>query len=102
MGLANQPDFVNACALVETTLAPRTLLAKLLAQQGKLDEAMTVVTEGIASASRESFFVANLYTVKGEIHEARAAAETDKDRPFLAGPAVASAAESGRSTAIRE
>ena len=58
----------------------RALLAKLLAQQGKLDEAMTVVTEGIASASRESFFVANLYTVKGEIHEARATAETDKDR----------------------
>ena len=30
VGLENQPDFVNACALVETTLAPRTLLAKLL------------------------------------------------------------------------
>jgi hypothetical protein len=35
---------------------------------------MTVVTEGIAQSQRESFFVANLYTVKGEIHEARAAA----------------------------
>ncbi len=29
--------------------------------------------EGIASSTRESFFVANLYTVQGEIHEARAA-----------------------------
>src|SRR3569623_1202829 len=36
-------------------------------------EAMTVVTEGIAQSQRKSFFVANLYTVKGEIHEARAA-----------------------------
>ena len=52
----------------------RALLAKLLVGQNQLEEAMTVVTEGIAQSQRESFFVANLYTVKGEIHEARAAA----------------------------
>lgn len=52
----------------------RALLAKLLVGQGQIEEAMTVVTEGIASSQRESFFVANLYTVKGEVHEARAAA----------------------------
>ncbi|HEY5952226.1 MAG TPA: hypothetical protein VIV40_42300 [Kofleriaceae bacterium] len=52
----------------------RALLAKLLVGQGNVEEAMTVVTEGIAQSQRESFFVANLYTVKGEIHEARAAA----------------------------
>lgn len=52
----------------------RALLAKLLVDQGKLDEAMTVVNEGIAQSQRQSFFVANLYTVQGEIHEARAAA----------------------------
>jgi tetratricopeptide (TPR) repeat protein len=51
----------------------RALLAKLLVGQGNVEEAMTVVTEGIAQSQRESFFVANLYTVKGEIHEARAA-----------------------------
>ena len=51
----------------------RALLAKLLVGQGQLDEAMRVVQEGIAGSQRESFFVANLYTVKGEIHEARAA-----------------------------
>lgn len=51
----------------------RALLAKLLVGQGKVEDAMTVVTEGIAQSQRESFFVANLYTVKGEIHEARAA-----------------------------
>ena len=49
----------------------RALLAKLLLGQGKLDEAMTVVTEGIAQSQRKSFFVANLYTVKGEVHQAR-------------------------------
>ncbi|HUL96233.1 MAG TPA: 2-amino-4-hydroxy-6-hydroxymethyldihydropteridine diphosphokinase [Usitatibacter sp.] len=31
MGYADQPDFINACALVETSLAPRTLLNELLA-----------------------------------------------------------------------
>ena len=55
----------------------RALLAKLLLGQGNLDEAMTVVTEGIAQSQRKSFFVANLYTVKGEIHEARAAQLAD-------------------------
>ncbi|HUJ63659.1 MAG TPA: hypothetical protein VLX92_34405, partial [Kofleriaceae bacterium] len=44
-----------------------------LVSQNQLDEAMTVVKEGIADSQRESFFVANLYTVMGEIHEARAA-----------------------------
>jgi hypothetical protein len=51
----------------------RALLGKLLVGQGQLDEAMRVVQEGIAGSQRESFFVANLCTVKGEIHEARAA-----------------------------
>jgi predicted negative regulator of RcsB-dependent stress response len=51
----------------------RALLAKLLLGQGNVDEAMRVVTEGIAQSQRKSFFVANLYTVKGEILEARAA-----------------------------
>jgi tetratricopeptide (TPR) repeat protein len=52
----------------------RALLARLLVGQGQLDEAMTVVTEGIAQSPRESFFFANLYTVKGEILEAQATA----------------------------
>ncbi|HTR51528.1 MAG TPA: hypothetical protein VMJ10_12520 [Kofleriaceae bacterium] len=50
----------------------RALLGKLLVGQGDLDEAMHVVQEGIAGSQRKSFFVANLYTVEGEIHEARA------------------------------
>jgi predicted negative regulator of RcsB-dependent stress response len=51
----------------------RARLAKLLVGQGQLDEAMRTVEEGLAQSQRqESFFVANLYTVKGEIHEQRA------------------------------
>jgi len=50
----------------------RALLAKLLVSQNQLDEAMRTVDEGLAQSSRESFFVANLMTVQGEIHEARA------------------------------
>ena len=52
----------------------RALLAKLLMSQGQLDDAARTVDEGLAQSQRESFFVANLYTVQGEIHEARAAA----------------------------
>ncbi len=52
----------------------RALLARLLVSQSSLDEAMRVVEEGLAAVTRESFFVANLYTVKGEIHYARATA----------------------------
>jgi len=51
----------------------RALLAKLLVSQNQLDEASRTIDEGLAQSQRESFFVANLYTVQGEIHEARAA-----------------------------
>jgi tetratricopeptide (TPR) repeat protein len=57
----------------DVRLDARALLAKLLVSAGQLDEAMRMVSEGLAGASRESFFVANLHTVAGEIHEARAA-----------------------------
>lgn len=60
----------------------RAMLAKLLVGQNQLEEAMRTVTEGIAQSPRESFFVANLYTVQGEIHEARAtAAASANDKP---------------------
>jgi hypothetical protein len=52
----------------------RALLAKLLMSQGQIEEASRTINEGLAQSQRESFFVANLYTVQGEIHEARAAA----------------------------
>jgi len=50
----------------------RALLARLLVSQNQLDDAMRVVEEGLAAVTRESFFVANLYTVEGEIHYAKA------------------------------
>lgn len=50
----------------------RALLAKLMIGRGELEEAARVVEEGLANATRDSFFIANLYTVKGEVHEAMA------------------------------
>ncbi len=50
----------------------RALLAKLLVGQGQLDEATKVVDDRLAHRQRDSFFIANLYTVQGEIHQARA------------------------------
>src|SRR3954464_3984293 len=41
----------------------RALLAKLLMSQGQIEEAARTVDEGLAQSQRESFFVANLYTV---------------------------------------
>ncbi len=61
----------NAPEAEDVRLDARALLAKLLVGQGKVDEAMRVVEEGIASASRDSFFLANVYTVKGEVLEAQ-------------------------------
>jgi tetratricopeptide (TPR) repeat protein len=56
----------------DVRLDARALLAKYLLAQNQVDEAMRTVEEGLAQTSRKSFFVANLHTVKGEIHEARA------------------------------
>jgi hypothetical protein len=58
----------------DVRLDARALLAKLLLGQGLVDQSMTIVDEGLAAPTRESFFLANLYTVKGEILQAQAAA----------------------------
>ena len=42
VGYADQPDFINACALVETSLAPRALLDGLLAIERAHDRVRTV------------------------------------------------------------
>lgn len=72
----------------------RALLAKLMIGQGNLGEAERIVDEGLATASRDSFFVANLYTVKGEVHEAQATAAAAQ------GEAGAASAASYRREAI--
>jgi tetratricopeptide (TPR) repeat protein len=71
----------NAPEAEDVRLDARALLAKLLVSQGQLEEAMRTVDEGIAQSTRKSFFLANVYTVKGEVYEARALqadAEGDK------------------------
>ncbi len=65
----------------DVRLDARALLAKLLVSQNQLEEAMRTVDEGLAQSQRESFFVANLHTVQGEIHEARAAAADAEGEP---------------------
>lgn len=56
----------------DVTLDARARLAKLLASQGKLDEALTLADLGIKTARRRSFFLANLHAVRGEVLEGRA------------------------------
>lgn len=84
----------------DVRLDARALLAKLLVSQGQLDDAATVVAEGLAQASRESFFVANLHTVQGEIHEARAAQLDGGKDPRAAEERRAAIAEYDRSIQI--
>ena len=70
----------------DVRLDARAMLGKLLVAQGKIDEAMSVVDQGIGGARRDSFFLANLYTVKGEVHQARAAqleGQGDAARPRI-------------------
>jgi hypothetical protein len=52
---------------------------KLYLGMGRLEEARRVVDEGLAAPPRESFFLANLWTVSGEIHETRAQLLDDTD-----------------------
>lgn len=74
----------DAPEAAEAVLDARARLAKLLMKLDKLDEAEKVVATGIKSAKSESFFLANLYTVAGQLHEARANklkdSTTDADR----------------------
>jgi 2-amino-4-hydroxy-6-hydroxymethyldihydropteridine diphosphokinase len=42
VGYAEQPDFINACALVETSLAPRALLEGLFAIERAHDRVRTI------------------------------------------------------------
>ena len=65
----------------DVRLDARARLAALLLGQGELDRALDVARTGIAAAARESFFVANLHTMEGEIFEARAEALDAADPP---------------------
>ncbi len=72
-GVLAVPFPAGAAEAEDVRADARALLAKLLLAQGQADAAMSEIDGGLAAATRESFFVANLYTVKGEILEAQAA-----------------------------
>lgn len=64
----------------DVLLDARARLGKLRIRQTRMGEAMTLVDEGISMASRDSFFLANLHTVRGEVFEALATqSEPDSD-----------------------
>lgn len=71
----------------------RALLAKLMMGRGEHEQAEQVIAEGLAEATRDSFFIANLYTVRGELYEAMAEAA-------LAAPGGAASAAQLRRKAI--
>lgn len=68
----------GAAEAEDVTLDARARLSKLLASQGKLDQALTVADDGIGAAKRRSFFLANLHAVRGEVLEGRAVQIEDK------------------------
>jgi predicted negative regulator of RcsB-dependent stress response len=63
----------------DVVLDARARLAKLLVTKGAIDQAMEVVDTGIAGTRRQSFFVANLHAVRGEVWEARAVSIEEED-----------------------
>jgi hypothetical protein len=64
----------------DVLLDARARLAKLLVKDGDLVQALAVVDEGIGRVKRQSFFLANLHTVRGEVLEARAAQVEEQDQ----------------------
>jgi tetratricopeptide (TPR) repeat protein len=61
----------------DTVLDARARLAKLYLNAGRAAEARRIVDEGLNTpTARESFFLANLHTVSGELHEQAAQALT--------------------------
>lgn len=79
----------------DVLLDARARLAKLLLAGEQAEEALAVVEQGIGTARRRSFFLANLNTVKGEIHEAMALSWDQQG-----GEEAASAAAAARRDAI--
>jgi tetratricopeptide (TPR) repeat protein len=58
----------------DVRLDAHAMLAKLYIGQGRLDDAMKAADAGLAAATRDSFFRANLHTVRGEVLQAQALA----------------------------
>ncbi len=79
------------------------MLAKLRLGQGDLEGAMTAIDAGVDASTRESFFLANLHTVRGEVLEATAADRVSKNDDAGAAEARKQAIEAyGASIEINE
>jgi tetratricopeptide (TPR) repeat protein len=66
----------------EARLDARARLAKLLLGQDKEGDALAVIEQGIKGAQRESFYLSNLHSVRGEVLEHRAKRlDTAGDKP---------------------
>ncbi len=63
----------------DVRLDARARIGKLLLGQSDLDGALQVVDEGIASASRESYFLANVHAVRGDVLHAKAKSTDDAE-----------------------
>lgn len=86
----------------DVLLDARARLAKLLLGKGDVKAARQVVIDGIGSATRESFFLANLHTVHGEILEAQAVLVEEGDAESATLLRRDAIAEFDRSIAINE
>jgi tetratricopeptide repeat protein len=86
----------------ETRLDARARLAKLYLGAGRLDEARRAVDEGLAAPGRDSFFLANLHTVSGEVHEAEARQLEPRDPAAARAARQAALAAYDRSIQINE
>ena len=76
LGIAFPPRSPEA---EDVLLDARARLAKLMIIQGKLTDALVVVDTGIKGATRRSFFLANLHTMRGEVLEASAQSIQESD-----------------------
>ena len=76
LGIAFPPRSPEA---EDVLLDARARLAKLMIIQGKLTDALTVVDAGLSATKRQSFFVANLHSVRGEVLEAMAVSIEETD-----------------------
>jgi hypothetical protein len=65
----------------DVVIDARALLASLLVERGDLQGALAVASEGIDGARRDSFFVANLLSVRGRVHGLIAEALDRADPP---------------------
>jgi tetratricopeptide (TPR) repeat protein len=79
-------------------------MAKIQLGAGRLDEAMATVERGLREGrERDTFYVAALHMVVGEIHEARAAAAREASDATTAGSAAREAIEAyERSIAVNQ